>query len=240
VTTVKPDRKPLIFAIIGFIISWIAVWVWLFWPIGIIVWIGVLIYLIVKRKHLVWYIFLSGWIGLPAASFVRGVTHYAFGDAKLRGIGGPEVYHGVDRDTRVPVTSSGCIPIGFEAFVFPANNAAVRMCTNAFGYQTGSYGDEFPTREDALAMLQNADTIDVKLTGKYFEFETSSDVIQVDSLSFERLSIYSGQPLRRVAAVSVSENCFLFSNVNSETEEPSLFLVDVKNKSILTGGYNFD
>jgi hypothetical protein len=59
-------------------------------------------------------------------------------------------------------------------------------------------------------------------------------------LSFERLSIYSGQPLRRVAAVSVSENCFLFSNVSSETEEPSLFLVDVKNKSILTGGYNFD
>jgi hypothetical protein len=178
-TTEKPaNNRTKTWTTAGIIISWATFWMFLLSPFGLLAWIGILIYLIVKKSKLKWYFILSAWLFVPSCNFLTGTVRYFTGTATLQGVGGPQTFHGIDRETRVSSGSSGCIFVGFEPFVFPANNAAVRLWTNLFGFQRGSYKGAFPTEEEAQEIIKSADTIIVKHTAKQKEIRLVTRVLR--------------------------------------------------------------
>jgi hypothetical protein len=233
-TDQKVKSKVKSWAIAGLIISWATFWMFLLSPFGFIAWVAILIYLIVKKSHLKWYIIFSAWLFVPSCNFLKGSASYFTGTASLQGVGGPETYHGVDRETRVASTSSGCIFVGFEPFVFPANNAAIRFWTNLFGYQRGAYAGTFPTEEEAKALMKNAAIIDVKQQDGYYEFAITEAAVRLDTSDFYRYDYQTG-PLGKVAGKMVSKECFLFQRLDStDSGDKATYLVDIKNKKLLT------
>lgn len=232
-TTLKTDSATKNWAIAGLIISWATFWMFLLSPFGFIAWIGILIYLISKKSHLKWYLIFSAWVFVPGLNFLTGTVHYFTGTASLRGVGGPETYHGIDRDTRVKSTSSGCIFVGFEPFVFAANNAAIRLCTNAFGYQRGAYTGIYPTEEEAREVMKGADTLKVIKRDNYYEFVTVSISLRLDTLEFYRYHYY-GKPLDKVIGRAINNECFIFQRLDPEVDdEKAVYIVDIKDKRLL-------
>ncbi len=165
----------------GILISWATFWLFLLSPIGFLAWIGILGYLLFKKSKLRWYVFLSAWLVVPSCNFLTGTARYFTGTASLQGVGGPQTFHGIDRETRVVSTSSGCIFLGFEPFVFPANNAAVRLWTNLFGFQRGSYKGVFPTEEEAQEIMKSADTIFVNHSENFLQFNLAGQNVKIDT-----------------------------------------------------------
>jgi hypothetical protein len=218
-------------ATIGIIISWVTFWLFLISPIGLLAWIGILVYLIYKRSPLKWYFLLSAWLFVPACSFVKGTVHYATGTAFLQGIGGPPRFVGIDRDTRLNSTSSGCIVLGFEPFVFPANNAAVKLCTNVFGYQRGAYTGAFPSQEEALDILKNSDTIIPKLNARYLEFKLAGNMVRIDTNAYT----YKAADLDTVIGTAVKNECFVFRPVehNEDVRYSPIYLIDIRKNELI-------
>lgn len=228
------NSKTKYWAIAGTLISWATFWMFLFSPFGFIAWIGILIYLVLRRSHLKWYIIFSAWLFVPSFNFLVGTFHYITGTASLKSVGGPETYHGIDRETRVPSRSSGCIFVGFEPFVFPANNAAIRLWTNVFGYQRGAYAGRYPTDIEALEIIEESDTINVRRLENYYEFSTNDLSVRLDTLDFYRYRYY-GEPLDKVIGKKVDNDCFLFQQLGlAENVKKVVYVVDIKNSRLLT------
>lgn len=223
-------------AIAGIIISWGTFWMFLFSPFGFVAWIGILIYLIIKNSRLKWYVIFSAWVFVPSLSFLNATVRYFTGTTSMQGVGGPETYHGIDRETRVKSTSSGCIFVGFEAFVFPANNAAVRLWTNVFGYQKGAYSGVYPTEEEAKEIVNLADTIDVKRHDNYFEFATGGANVQLDTMEFCRYRHCVGL-FDKVVGRTLNNECFIFRELDSNGEERIVYIADIEHKQILNRYY---
>ncbi|HHZ64376.1 MAG TPA: hypothetical protein EYN51_02575 [Flavobacteriales bacterium] len=170
---------------------------------------------------------------------MTGTVSYFTGTASLQGVGGPETYHGIDRETRVKSTSSGCIFVGFEPFVFPANNAAVRLWTNVFGYQRGGYTGIYPTEHEAQEIIKAADTINVSQLDDYYEFVTEDISVQLDTLEFYRYRYY-GKSLDKVIGKTVDNECFIFQRLDlEESDDKAVYIVDIKNKRLLTQYFDY-
>ncbi|WP_229712498.1 hypothetical protein [Marivirga lumbricoides] len=226
--------KAKFWAVTGLIISWTTFWMFLLSPVGLIIWVAILIYLIVKKSHLKWYVIFSAWLFVPGCSFLTSSASYFAGNASLQGIGGPAIFHGVDRETRVASTSSGCLFVGYEPFVFPANNAAIRFWTGIFGYQRGAYTGAFPTEEEAKKLLENAAIIDVKQKGGYYDFALTETAVQLDTADFYRSDYYAA-PLDKVAVRALDKECFLFQRIDLEgIGYGPICIVDIENKKLLT------
>ncbi len=241
-TTEQPtNNKAKYWTTTGIIISWVTFWFFLFSPFGLLAWIGILIYLIVKKSKLKWYFILSAWLFVPGCSFLTGTIRYATGTASLESIGGPKTFHGIDRDTRVVSTSSGCIFVGFEPFVFPANNAAVRLWTNLFGFQRGSYKGVFPTEEEAQEIIKSADTIIAKHTDNFLQFNTAGQLVKVDTADFYSYCNSSSE-FKKVVGKTIKNECFVFQSLDNNDEEVSnpIYIVDVnKHKLLKTYFYHY-
>ena len=234
VTAQKTNKRTRNFAIAGLIISWTTIWMFLFSPFGIAAWISILIYLIIKRSHLKWYIIFSAWVFVPGCNFFTGTVHYFTGTASLRGVGGPEIYHGIDRETRVPSTSSGCIFLGFEPFVFPANNSAVKLWTNIFGFQQGAYTGIYPTQEEAEEILKSADTVSVMQLDAYYEFVINDISVRLDKLGLGRFHD-AGESTDKVIGKMVNNECFIFQRFDIVGNvDKVIYLADIKNRRLLT------
>ena len=221
--------------IIGIAVSWITFWIFFLSPFGFVVWLCILIYLIVKRAELRWYLLISSWLLVPSFNFFTGTIHYFTGTATLKGVGGPTTYHGIDRETRIPVTSSGCIVIGYEPFVFYTNNLAVKFWTNLLGYQRGSYAGSFPSREEAQEMLQQGDTIAVKRQDKFFEFRVGNKIVRLDTAAFHKFQ-YGVADIDKVKGEIVNDDCFVFHRIDADEArfDRMIFLVDIKNDGLIT------
>ena len=167
---------------------------------------------------------------------MTGTVRYFTGTASIQGVGGPETFHGIDRETRVVSTSSGCIFVGFEPFVFPANNAAVRLWTNLFGFQRGSYNGAFPTEEEAQEIIKSADTIIVKHTDNFLQFSTAGQIVKVDTSDFYSYRS-SSNSFDKVIGKTIKNECFIFQRIDNKEQEErkAIYLIDIsKNKLLKT------
>ena len=221
----------------GIIISWATFWMFLFSPFGLLAWIGILIYLIVKKSKLKWYLILSAWLFVPCCSFLTGTARYLTGTASIQGVGGPETFHGIDSETRVVSTSSGCIFIGYELFVFPANNAAVRLWTNLFGFQRGSYSGVFPSEEEALEIIKSADTIVVNHSDNFFQFNAVGQSIRVDTSDFYSYRS-SVSPFDKVIGKTLKNECFIFKRIGNKDERKTIYIVDIIEGKLLNAYFD--
>jgi hypothetical protein len=238
----QTNNKTKNWAIAGIIISWLTFWMFLFSPFGFLVWIGILIYLIVKKSKLKLYFVLSAWLFVPSCSFLTGTIRYATGNASIQAVGGPRTSHGIDRDTRVSSTSSGCIFVGYEPFVFPANNLAVKLWTNLFGFQRGTYKGFFPTEEETQSIIKSADTILIKRTENYLIFKTANKIVKVDTSDFYR-SRYSSISSDTVVGKIIKNECFIFQQVDKKEKdnenEKAIYVVDIAKNKILASYFDY-
>lgn len=227
------DKKARNLATTGIILSWATFWFILFSPFGLLAWIAILIYLIVKKYNIKWYLLLSAWLFVPTIAFLTGTVGYFTGTASLKGVGGPQTFHGIDRDTRVKSTSSGCILVGFEPFVFLANNAAVSLWTKAFGFQKGSYEGVFPTEAEASDYITFADTIIVQHVDNFLMFNVAGQSIKVDTSDFISYRSSSSE-FNKVVGKVINNECFVFQRVDIEGTRKLIFIADIKNSELLT------
>jgi hypothetical protein len=78
------ENKASSWDIIGIIISWATFWLFLISPIGFLAWIGILVFLIIKKSKLKWYLIFSAWLFVPGCSFLTGSVQYFTGKASLK------------------------------------------------------------------------------------------------------------------------------------------------------------
>jgi hypothetical protein len=226
-------NKTKYWATIGIIISWATFWMFLLSPFGILAWGGILIYLIVKKHKLKRYLILSAWLFVPSCSFLTGTIRYTIGNATLQGVGGPEIFHGIDRETRVAATSSGCLFVGFEPFVFPANNTAVRLWTNLFGFQRGSYKGILPTQEEAQSIIKSADTLIVKYASSFIQFDIAGETVKIDSTDLYSYRNTSSL-LDTVVGKVIKDECFVFQQYGGKEEyKKPIYIVDINKSKLL-------
>jgi hypothetical protein len=237
--TTTPDRKIKTWATVGVVISWTTWWFFLLWPVGVLAWAGILIYVLVKKGNWLRYVVLSAWLIIPAFHFVMGTVHYFTGTAQLKGVGGPSLYHGIDRDTRVPVVSSGCVVVGFEPFVFMPNNLAVHLCTQLFGYQRGSYTGTFPTEDEARHWLATADTLTVLRAGDYLELSAAGKMLRLEAEEFHHFrgdNLPSGPVIGKV----INNECLLFAETKTDEQLGNyLYLADIQHQKVLCRYFRF-
>jgi hypothetical protein len=154
-------------------------------------------------------------------------------------VGGPETNHGIDRETRVPSYSSGCIFVGYEPFVFPANNRAVRFWTNIFGYQKGTYNGFSPTEEEVKELIKTSDTIHVQRLDNYYQFITNKETIRIDTneLYIER---YYGEVFDAVIGKNINNECFVFQIPDAVIADSrrTIYVVDIQNRKLLQKYFN--
>lgn len=224
------NYKVKFWTIAGILISWVTFWMFLFSPFGLIAWCGILIYLIIKKSKLRFYFICSAWLFVPSCSFLTGTARYVTGTASLQGVGGPRTFHGIDRETRVNSTSSGCIFVGFEPFVFPANNAAIMLWTNLFGFQKGAYSGVFPTEDEATEIIKRSDKIVVKRVDQHYEFMISNQAVAIDTSEFYR---YSRTSIDTVAGKIINNECLVFQPIDSEDGEAGVYLINIKKRKLL-------
>lgn len=189
-------------------------------------------FLIAKKSRFKWlYVLLSAWVFVPGCNFVRGSAQYFAGTASLQGVG--QFHRYVDRETRLRTAGAGCIFIGFEPFVFPPYNAAVRLWTHAFGYQKGAYTGPYPTQEEAEAMMRDADTITVERTGGHFLFRQGGQSAKVDSTLLYSFR-YNPQSMDRVTGKFLGHGCFVFKTIHyDEDHRRAIYLLDTEKEQLL-------
>ena len=231
----KTDKSAKTWAKAGILISWSTFWFFLLVPFGLLAWVGILFSLINKSVSLKRYFLLSAWVFVPSCSFMTGTASYFTGSASLNGLGGPQIFHGIDRETRAAVTTSGCIAFGFEPFVNTGNNLAVSFWTNLLGYQRGAYTGIYPTQEEAIAALVTADTLEITRHGSFYQFNMDRQALRIDTGALDEF-YYDTEPLNKVVGKILNNECFIFQPVGASKEEGNrgISLLDIKDSRILT------
>jgi hypothetical protein len=221
---------------IGILISWFMIFD--FFVPGLILWSGILIYLIFKKSKVTWYLVLSGFVLVSIINFSTATFAYFTGGAEIKSVGGPEIYHGVDRATRAPEISSGCTPLGYEFFAFEVNNTIIAFWTTLLGYQRGAYDGYFPSSEEAKALVVAGDTISVSSGDGKIRFETKMQSVQLDEASIPGYYFGIVSHSTKVKGVA-KDGCFIFQPLDFENGRNTtcVFLVDVASEKMLTCFY---
>lgn len=231
-------------AIAGLIISWLTFGTIILSPFGLIAWFVILVFLIVKKYKIKWYIIFSAWIVVPICSFFIGTILYFNAEAYINeGHGGCETFHGIDEDTRVISNSGGRVFWGFEPFVYPTNNLAVRLCTILFGYEEGAYTGVFPSESEAKEIIKSAPSIKVKYGNGYMQFESKEITVKLDILAFYEYDCYENfgsynSKINRTDSVCgkvINNECFVFQNLDTTHDFTTdhIFLVDIDKNKLL-------
>jgi hypothetical protein len=123
----KPTRTVQTVFLISVITSWLTFLFFFTIPFGLLLWIGGLVYLFIKRSRLKWYLLLaSSWTLVPVWSFVSGSKDYFQGKASIETFGMPDgEFYNLDPDLRVWNSKSGCVVLGFEPLTQVPNNLAI-------------------------------------------------------------------------------------------------------------------
>lgn len=236
VNTDKHITRVKILLITGIVVSWLTIWVFFLSPIGLIIWIGILAYILFKKSGVKWYLLLSSWFAIPFFSFSIATADYITGKGTLMYMGMPG-FTNLDRETRIKSIGSGCVPVGYEPFVFFPNNFALRLWTKIFGYQTGTYCGVYPTVKEAREIIINGDTVEVTKHLNYHRFNVDNFIINLDTNEYNGLSRGSSSVnFDYIVAKSVNNECIVFQSLlpdtnNFETIE-TIFLLDIKTQNI--------
>lgn len=181
---------------------------------------------------------LSAWLLVPSLSFLNATIQYFNGTASIKGVGGPETYHGIDRETRVASVTSGCILVGYEPFVFSANNLAIKLWTALAGYQRDSYTGVFPTEEEAIYIVKTAPPLKISKVNKYYEIKVADRIIKIDTLDLYRYH-YTPTETDIVSGAVINNECLVFQKTSTNDRDySSIYLLDIRNSRILTRYYS--
>ncbi len=94
------------------------------------------------------------------ASFAGGAFAFLRGDAVEMSYGLPGFkFYNLNRVTRVPRTTSGCMVSGLELFTHSPNNAAISLLTWAAGPMRGAYLGAYPSEDEASVLLEKGEVV---------------------------------------------------------------------------------
>jgi hypothetical protein len=120
-------------------------------------------YFIWKKSKLIWpFIFLQPFIIISLIVGISAIKDYSDGKGYLKSYGGgllglSEVSLLVDSTYRVPFYPTD-ITTNYDPYIFIPQNISTKMMVKIFGYQTGSYTGEWPSRILAKDYLKNYST----------------------------------------------------------------------------------
>lgn len=170
------------------ITSWVTFFVDLLNIFGLIIWISIIVYLIIKTdKKKLYTLILSAYFIIPFYNFLKGTNDYFHGNATYESYGKPsDEFWNLDPKTRLWRSTSGCIVDGFEIFTQSPNNIAINFWTNIFGSQPNVYKGYYPTSEEVDTLLNTTTTI-IKIKTKndneiYFNLGNKNYKLTVEHL----------------------------------------------------------
>jgi len=122
--------------------------------LGFVVWLACIILAACHRRSRL--ALLTCFVSPYAVAFFFALLSYASGTGRIMRTGHPPWTYALDRYTRAPPTTSGCIASGNEWVWQEPNNLALRMMATLFGPMPGSYQGPYPTAGEATDTLANA------------------------------------------------------------------------------------
>jgi len=110
-------------------------------------------------------------------SFSGGALAFFRGEAEELGYGLPGFkFYNLDRTTRVPRRTTGCVITGFEVLTHTPNNAAISLLTWAMGPMRGTYSGTYPQEEQALDLVRKGQPVSrAELVKRGLLFEAGQD-----------------------------------------------------------------
>lgn len=220
----------------------ISSWLTLLFPIsisfGLLIWIGALIYLFISRTKLKWYLLLmSSWTILPLLHFALGSKDYFQGEAAIETFGMPDrEFYNLDADLRVWNATSGCVVMGLEPFTQAPNNWAVRFWTSMLGTQQGVYKGIYPTKDQAKAMIQHGEQVQLsKLTDTFF-IRYKNEPLFLRSYNYDDLDVLNNATTTN--AFVLNNECLLVEPIGDTTQRV-IILADKSNGKVFARYYDY-
>jgi hypothetical protein len=186
--------------------------------------------IVIAGFRLPWLLNLGALLLLPslfAASW--GHACYWLGCARMHGMGlyRPLISTGLDRETRVPHTTGGCLVSGGEWMVTAPNNFAVYLNTKLFGFMRGTYTGPWPSADESRAALQHGQPVSpqdlaagqITIGSRHFELDASARTL---AQAVEHLDA-CGEEGCITGAVSV-DGCLVLGFSDFETDAPKIIV----------------
>lgn len=151
--------QPEVHCVSALLITWTLSALSVLSVLGFVVW---LVCITLAACHRRFRLALLACVASPyAVAFFFALLSYASGTGSIMGTGHPAWTYALDRYTRAPPTTSGCIVSGNEWVWQESNNLALRMMATLFGPMPGSYQGPYPTAAEATDTLANADVASI-------------------------------------------------------------------------------
>jgi hypothetical protein len=223
---------------IAVISSWLTFLYFFSIPLVLLFWIGVLVYLFIKRTNLKWYLLLaSSWTLMPLWSFLSGSKDYFQGKAAIETFGMPDgEFYNLDPDLRVWNSTSGCVVMGFEPFTQVPNNLAIRFWTSLLGTQKGVYKGVYPTKEQAKELISNGELVKLSKHANAFLLNYKNQPLSLQSENYDDLDVL-GKTTDAKAFV-LNNECLLMETT-ADTTQRVILLADKSSGKIFARYYEY-
>jgi hypothetical protein len=181
---------------------------------------GGLVYFVVRRRFVDAVAFVC--LSPLAVMFTLGVIDYAHGRAKLRSMGLPGTEsHNLDRQLRCGRSTGGCLVGGHEWAWLRPYNLAIRTMTACFGCMRGAYTGPYPTKDEALAALENAAVLPpADLAACRFSVGGRTIQLDEDVATLVHLQIPDIAPPQPITAALWQEDCLILRIPTPSWHEP--------------------
>jgi hypothetical protein len=234
----KHTRRLQIIFWVAVISSWLTFLFFISIPFGVLIWIGALIYLFISHTKLKWYLLLfSTWTIAPIWNFALGSKDYFQGKATIRTFGMPDrEFYNLDPDLRAWNSTSGCVVMGVEPFTQAPNNWAVRFWTSLLGTQNGVYKGIYPTKDQAKAMIQQGEQVQLSKLADTFFIRYKNEPLFFRSNNYYDLDI-----LKKATATNafvLNDQCLLVEPIGDTTKRV-IILADKSNGNVFARYYDY-
>ncbi|MCB0515324.1 MAG: hypothetical protein KDD49_04600 [Bacteroidetes bacterium] len=221
--------------VLGILICWLTIYLQIF-PVSLIVIIATTYKLLQRKPNPIKYIILllSLFFIVPAANVGMGLRDYIQGTAHLKLIGYPAPeFANIDYKYRVNNKSLGCIPSGFEYLNSSMYNQTVKYLITNFGYQKNSYTGVYPTRVEAISLINS----DKSTIGKVAVEDVEKINILVDEISCTlELNKQHGlirktitdSPINKTPRLCIKDGCLI-----CQLNEHWIYLIEVNNSGVI-------
>jgi hypothetical protein len=188
-------------------------------------------YFVWKRSKLIWLIvLLQPFIIFPTISVVNTITDYLNGEVTLINQRGHPIneLNFIDSVYRVPIFYTDIIT-SYDPYIHYPRNFTAKALVKIFGYQPGSYIEEWPNRNMVFQWLRKNYSVvhyNKKSNAIYFTFnKVRIDLAFGPFLNTEESILY-------ISKFNDSDSCIIFSFENPKNFK-SIYVYDVSKSRIL-------